>query len=89
MATAPLKKPKADMTPNDWLAVLARASLKTADEVPEGYKTVAQIAKETGKSNSRTNKTLREAVKQGLVETRRFNIPTGDKLYPVPHFRIL
>jgi predicted transcriptional regulator len=84
-----MKKPKADMTANDWLAVLAKASKQIADEVPEGFKTVAQIAKETGRSNSQTAKYLREAVKVGLVEERRLKVPTGNKLYPTPHFRIV
>jgi predicted transcriptional regulator len=82
MATTPVK------TANDWLKVLASAGKRVADEVPPGFKTVAQIAKETGKSNSQTNKHLREAVKLGLVETRKFNVPAGEKLYPTPHFRI-
>jgi predicted transcriptional regulator len=89
MATTHLKKPKADMTPNDWLAVLSQASKQIADEVPEGFKTVAQIAKETGKSNSQTAKYLREAVNLGLVEDAKFKVATGNKIYPVPHFRIL
>jgi predicted transcriptional regulator len=89
MATTHLKKPKANMTPNDWLAVLAQASKQIADEVPEGFKTVAQIAKETGKSNSQTAKYLREAVNLGLVEDAKFKVATGNKIYPVPHFRIL
>jgi hypothetical protein len=83
MATAPVK------TANDWLGILSSAGKKVPDEVPPGFKTVAQIAKETGKSNCQTNKTLREAVKLGLVERRKFVITTGYKLYPVPHFRIL
>ena len=82
MATAPIK------TANEWLKVLSSAGKRVADEVPEGYKTVAQIAKETGKSSSQTTKHLREALKLGLVETRRFTIETGDKLYPVPHIEL-
>jgi hypothetical protein len=82
MATAPVK------TPNDWLAILSSAGKRVADEVPPGFKTVAEIANETGKSTSQTTKHLREALKLGLVETRKFNVPAGEKLYPVPHFRI-
>jgi predicted transcriptional regulator len=83
-----MKKTQETKTANDWLAVLAQASKQIADEVPAGFKTVAQIAKETGKSNSQTGKYLKEAVKIGLVEEVRYRVPTGNKIYPVPHFRI-
>jgi DNA-binding HxlR family transcriptional regulator len=83
MATAPVK------TANDWLKVLTHAGKKTADEVPPGFKTIEQISKETGKSSTMVRRQLNEAVKLGLVERQKFNVPTGYKLYPVPHFRIL
>lgn len=82
MATAPVK------TANDWLAILSSAGKKTADEVPPGFKTIEQISKDTGKSSTMVRRQLNEAVKLGLVERQKFNVPTGYKLYPVPHFRI-
>ena len=67
---------------------MTQASQGTADEVPSGFKTIAEIAKETGKSDSQTRKYIREAVKMGLVEEAKFKVATGNKLYPTPHFRI-
>ena len=81
MATAPVK------TANDWLKVLTHAG-KVPDEVPPGFKTIEQISRETGKSSTVVRRQLNEAVKLGLVERQKFNVPTGYKLYPVPHFRI-
>ena len=89
MAIAHLKKPKEDMTANDWLAVLSRASRKTADEIPAGFQTVSQIARITNRGESQTRKMLKEAVRLGLAEEKKFSIDVGTKLYPTPHFRIL
>jgi len=88
MATTHLKKPTDQMTGNDWLSVLAQASKGVADDVPAGFKTLAEIAKETGKSDSQTRKYIREAVKMGLVEESKFRVRTGNKIYPTPHYRI-
>jgi len=81
-----MKKPE---TANDWLQILAAAGKRTEDKVPPGFKSATQIAKETGKSETQVRKYLREAVKLGLIEGAKFNVNTGDKLYPVPHYRIV
>jgi hypothetical protein len=73
---------------SEWLGILSNAG-KIPDEVPPGFKTIEQISKETGKSSTMVRRQLNEAVKLGLVERQKFNVPTGYKLYPVPHFRIL
>lgn len=71
-----------------WLGILSRAAKKTADEVPKGFKTVAQIARATNRGESQTRKYLKEAVKLGLAEERKFSVDVGSKLYPTPHYRI-
>ena len=86
MATTNLKKAP---TPNDWLAVLSAASTRTPDVVPKGFKTIDQIAEETGSSITTTRKNVRAAVKAGAVECQRFNIGAGQKIYPTTHYRIL
>ncbi len=82
MATAPVK------TANDWLKILTAAGKKTPDEVPEGFQTVTQIARATNRGESTTRKMLKEAVKLGLAEERKFSVESGTKLYPTPHYRI-
>jgi hypothetical protein len=84
MASTTLKK-----TPNDWLAVLSEAGKKVADIVPPGFKTVDQIAQETGKSVTMTRLYVREALKQKLVEETKLKVEAGGKLYPTFHYRIL
>jgi len=73
----------------DWLAVLAEAGKKAADVVPCGFKTVDQIAQETGKSVTMTRLYVREALKQKLVEETKLKVEAGGKLYPTFHYRIL
>jgi len=82
MATATVK------TANDCLQILAAAGKQTPDFVPPGFKTIAQISRETKKSPSVTNRFIREALKLGLVERLKLRVPVGDKLYPTPHYRI-
>jgi predicted transcriptional regulator len=75
-------------TPNDWLSVLAAAGQGVADEVPKGFQTIAQIAKETGKSESQARIHVRNAIRLGLVEESKFRVQAGNKLYPTPHYKI-
>lgn len=72
---------------NDWLSVLA-AGQHTPEVVPHGWKTTDQVAQETGKSASTTRLMLKNAMSKGLVDCQKFRIMTGDKRYPVPHYRI-
>jgi predicted transcriptional regulator len=81
-----MKKPA---TANDWLAVLSMASARTPDVVPAGYKTIDQLAAETGASITTTRTRIRAAVKAGAVECQKFNVQSGQKTYPTSHYRIL
>jgi hypothetical protein len=76
-------------TPNQWLSVMKEAGQKKADVVPEGWSTIAQIAEETKKSDSRTRLLIKEAIKLGTVEESKFSVLTGNKLYPTTHYRIV
>lgn len=78
-----------NMTPNEWLDILSKAARRVADEVPPGFKTAEEISAETGKSATQVRRYVKKAAKLGLVEVRKFSIPTGFKNYPVPHYRIL
>lgn len=58
------------------------------DRVPEGWKTVEQMAKELGMSYSHTGKLLRSAMKEGKVERRMFRITIGSFARPVAHYKV-
>ena len=77
-------------TPNDWLAVLAAAGKKTPDIIPPGYKTIEQIAAETGKSVTMTRLNIKQARTLGLIEELKLKVGGGEgKLYPTTHYRIV
>jgi len=71
---------------SEWFDVLAAANSGDDDEVPEGWKTVREIAAETGYSEHHTWKQLRQLHEQGKIERRRFKICTGTTVRPVPHY---
>lgn len=57
------------------------------EEVPDGWRTMADLARAAGKSVPRASEIARRALAAGLLETRTFRIRTGGKVYPVPHYR--
>ena len=71
---------------SEWFDILAAANSGDADEVPEGWKTVREIAAEAGLSESHTWKRLRQLHEQGKIERRCFRICTGTTIRPVPHY---
>jgi len=73
---------------SEWFDVLAAANSGDADEVPEGWKTVREIAAETGFSEHHTWKQLRQLHERGKIERRRFKICTGTTIRPVPHYNL-
>lgn len=70
-----------------WVHQLAEAARAQAEEPPEGFLTAQQIADETGITYSHVRRLIRENVKQGTIEVRKFRIEAGDRLYPVKHYR--
>lgn len=76
-------------TPNEWLAILAKAGRKKVEHVPDGWKTVIEIAEETGRSKSHTAKMLNEAFESGAIERKEFVVDRRSKIQSVPHFRII
>lgn len=72
----------------DALRELQRALNTTrAEEVPEGWLTVAQWARETNKASQHVGNILREAAIKGLMECREFRIQTGQGVRSVQHYR--
>jgi hypothetical protein len=57
------------------------------DIVPEGWKTVEQFAKEFNLSISQTRNLFKIAREKGAVECQKFKIRSGDRFYPVMHYK--
>jgi predicted transcriptional regulator len=71
-----------------WCAALAESSV-AAEAVPAGWFTVADLADEMKRDRSTISQRMRDMVKRGKAESRRFRIMTGRGVYPVPHYRLL
>lgn len=72
--------------PEDLLRYLTEP---VEEEIPEGWKTASQMAKELGRSHCRVMIALKEGIEKGLVETRMFKVRLNTMSRPVQHFRIL
>ena len=70
-----------------WLDQLREEFSGHAEDVPDGWKTVKQLAKETGMSEVHTRKLVAKGIESGTVDVRKFKIQTITRLMPVPHYR--
>lgn len=72
----------------DLLAELSKALMTNgAETVPNGWKTVSELAAESGKSICRAGEIVRAAVRAGLLEQRTFRISAGNRVCAIKHFR--
>jgi hypothetical protein len=69
-----------------WTDLLAEERKVPAEEVPAGWESSRTIAEEEKRSLSHTSWLIREAVREGKVEMKRFSIDVGPRTYPVPHY---
>lgn len=73
---------------NAWLAQLMVAKIGGAEEVPKGWETAQEIAVHMDRSLSRTNNLLTRWVGDGSAEKKSFRIKRGERILPIPHYRI-
>jgi len=70
-----------------WCAALATPVIE--DEVPPGWLTTRQIAKQIGKAESTTGTLLARAVAEGRAERKDYRVTSGQVTRPVPHYHLL
>ena len=71
------------------LAIIENRKVK-ADEVPDGWKTVKELAKICKRSYSQTAKLLRAASKDGSIPaSKKFRVKTNNGVQPVPHYFVV
>jgi hypothetical protein len=70
-----------------WCAALAEPTIAT-EQVPAGWFTVADLAEQTQRRPVTVSGRMRDFVRQGKAEMRRFRIMTGRGVYPVPHYKL-
>jgi len=69
------------------LVKLSEALSREDEIVPKGWFTAREWARKWGIRAAQTRERLRDAVEDGEMELRNFRIWSGQRLYPVPHYR--
>ena len=69
-----------------WASMMSASTVRV-DEVPEGWRTIQEIRRESGRSDSYTRKIINDLLMQGKVEQKKFIIKTAVRVYLVPHYR--
>jgi hypothetical protein len=86
---APMAAKRTEMDSAELLRQLRLAIANQPEPVPEGFKTSAQWADEWKITSNAAGIVLCRAVKNGLVETKRFRVISGLRgVYPVTHYRL-
>lgn len=58
------------------------------DEVPEGWFSADQIAKQSNIDPSTAVRRMKGMIKSGDIEVRKFKTMTSRGIYPVPYYRL-
>lgn len=66
-----------------------KANRVQAEEVPEGWMTMREIAKSSGLAYTSTVMKMRNMVKCGKVEVKKFRVMCAKKAYLMQHYRII
>ena len=77
------------MSANKWLKILNDNKHIKIDKVENGFLTRESLEKEWSLATAQTNKRIRELKAIGKVTEKAFRIKTGNRTYPVPHYKII
>jgi hypothetical protein len=55
-------------------------------EAPEGWVTIPQLCKATGKGRTVIVRLLRKGMKDGKIQKRMYMTRCGERQFPVPHY---
>lgn len=82
-----MKRP--NLIPTDWKAAIATLRTDSAEAIPDGFKTIKQIAAELGVCRRHAFDGVSRLVLAGMAEVRPFRLPVGNGgTRPVPHYRL-
>lgn len=74
---------------SEWIEAVGQVE-RLSTVVPDGFKTLKQIADEIGRTTSATHHLVAQLIREGRAEMRKFRIPTpGRGLYPTQHYRVI
>lgn len=76
-------------TGNTWAELIATAASKQIDDIPDGFLTCQQIAKQEDKDVKYIQKKLKVLIEEKKVEFKKFRIKQFDGVvFPTIHYRI-
>jgi hypothetical protein len=78
-----------NMSANEWAGIISEYSSMEPQKVPKEYKTAKELSEIWGLSATATKCRLRWAIESKKVETKKFRIPTGEKVYLTSHYKII
>lgn len=68
-------------------ALVARIG-PAVEEVPDGFLDLQGWMAESGLGREQTSRNLRKGMEAGIVEMRKFRVACGERVYPVPHYKV-
>lgn len=75
---------------NEWAELIANATVRRPDVVPDGFFTAKKIAEEQEMDVKCIQKRIKVLIAEGKVEFQKFRIKTFDRgVYPTMHYRII
>jgi hypothetical protein len=79
---------RTELAPAELLRLLRAELQKRPDDVPKGWKTAEQWAKDWDVTPNAAGIVLSRSVRIGLIETKKFRIQTANRgNHPTPHYR--
>lgn len=63
------------------------AQARIEEEVPKGWLTTKEIAKEMGLGETQAGRIIRQAVADGKVDVRPFKLNRSGVVRPIPHYK--
>ena len=72
----------------DWLNSLEEVIRDDEESVPEGWLSMIALAKSLRISRCHANKQVNELIEVGKAEMKTFRVWRGNRIYPVPHYKL-
>jgi len=75
------------MSANEWLQAINEKLHHEVDKIDEDFYSVKQLSGIWNLSNSQASKRVFALREKGMLTEKKFRITTGNKTYPVSHFK--
>lgn len=80
---------EAPMSGNDLLKAMVELRNKSIQKPEKGFLTADEWEKVSGRAPSTTRGWLIDLIRAGKMEKRYYRIKSGDRIMPIPHYKLL